>query len=98
MKIILLVNRAVLPAVMLAALSLSACAGMSEGRSQRIAEKAQERFAAADLDHDGSLSRDEASRGTPRLAQHFDEVDTDHDGRLSRAEIIAYIKQRRTSR
>jgi Ca2+-binding EF-hand superfamily protein len=90
--------RILLPAVMRATLSLSACAGMGGDRSQRIAEKAQQRFAAADLDHDGSLGRAEASQGMPRLAQHFDEIDTDHDDQLSKAEIVAYLKQRRASR
>ena len=98
MKIILPLARTIFPIAMLATLSLSACAGMSEGRSQQVAEKAQERFAAADLNHDGSLSRDEVSQGMPRLAEHFDDIDTDHDGQLSKAEIVAYIKQRRASR
>jgi Ca2+-binding EF-hand superfamily protein len=82
----------------LAALSLSACATTSESRSQKIAEKAQERFSAADSNHDGYLSRDEASAGTPRLAAHFDEIDSNGDGQLSKEEILAYLKQRRGSR
>jgi Ca2+-binding EF-hand superfamily protein len=83
--------------VVLAALSLSACAATGGSRSQKIADKAQERFSAADTNHDGYLSRDEATQGTPRLAAHFDEIDGDHDGRLSKQEIIAYIQQRRGS-
>lgn len=83
---------------MLAVLSLSACAATGGSRSQKIADKAQERFSAADTNHDGYLSRDEASQGTPRLSAHFDEIDSDHDGRLSGQEIIAYIQQRRGSR
>lgn len=90
--------RKILPAAVLAMLSLSACAGMGESRSQRIAEKAQQRFASADVNHDGYLSRDEAAQGTPRLGEHFDDIDSDRDGQLSKAEIIAYIKQRRASR
>jgi Ca2+-binding EF-hand superfamily protein len=76
--------------------SLSACA-QDSSRSQ-MAEKAKDRFASADLDHDGYLSRDEAQKGMPRLADYFDEIDTDHDGKLSSAEIVAYLKQRRASR
>jgi hypothetical protein len=33
----------------------------------------------------------------PRIAQHFDDIDVDHDGQLSKAEILAYLKQRRTA-
>jgi len=77
--------------------SLGACA-QDGSRSQRVAAKAQERFAAADANHDGQLSRDEAQKGTPRLAGHFDEIDADHDGQLSTAEILDYLKQHRGSR
>ena len=80
------------------ALGLSGCAGAREARSQQMMERAQQRFADADSDHDGRLSRDEARAGTPRLADHFDEIDSDHDGQLTTAEIVDYIKQRRGSR
>lgn len=63
-----------------------------------MADRAQQRFADADTDHDGRLSRDEARAGTPRLADHFDEIDSDHDGMLTTAEILDYIKQRRGAR
>jgi Ca2+-binding EF-hand superfamily protein len=82
----------------LAAPSLGACAAAGGSRSQAMVEKAQERFAAADINHDGYLSRDEAAQGTPRLAAHFDEIDSDHDGQLSKQEIIAFLQQRRGSR
>ncbi|MEW9623038.1 hypothetical protein [Rhodanobacter geophilus] len=78
-------------------LTLSACAS-SQSRSQRFTDKASQRFAAADANHDGYLSRDEAAQGMPRLAEHFDEIDTDHDGQLSKTEILAYIQQRRAAR
>jgi Ca2+-binding EF-hand superfamily protein len=81
----------------LSTLTLSACAG-SDARNQKIAEKAKERFTAADTNHDGLLSQEEANQGMPRLAEHFAEIDTDHDGQLSPAEILSYIQQRRGSR
>lgn len=76
---------------------LAACA-QDGSRAQRFAAKAQERFAAADANHDGLISRDEAQQGMPRIAQHFDDVDTDHDGQLSREELAAYLKSLRASR
>ena len=54
----------------LSTLALSACAG-SDARAQKIAQKAKDRFAAADTNHDGQLSQDEANQGMPRLATHF---------------------------
>jgi Ca2+-binding EF-hand superfamily protein len=80
------------------ALALCGCATATGSRSQQFAERAQQRFAQADLDRDGQLSRDEAEQGTPRLAGHFDEIDSDHDGLLSTAEILSYLKQRRGGR
>jgi len=81
----------------LSTLALSACAG-NDTRTQKIAEKAKERFNAADTNHDGQLSQDEANQGMPRLAAHFAEIDTNKDGQLSIDEIVAYIQQRRGSR
>ena len=81
----------------LSTLALSAYAG-SDARAQKIAQKAKDRFAAADANHDGQLSQDEANEGMPRLAEHFAEIDTDSNGQLSTAEIVAYIQQRRGSR
>lgn len=80
------------------ALGLSACASARANRSSQMADRAQQRFAQADLDGDGQLSREEARQGTPRLADHFDEIDSDRDGKLSTGEILAYLKQRRGQR
>lgn len=80
------------------ALTLCGCAAASGSRSEQFAQRAQQRFADADLDRDGQLSREEAKQGTPRLAEHFDEIDSDHDGLLSSAEILSYLKQRRGAR
>jgi hypothetical protein len=46
------------------------------------------RFADADTDHDGRLSRTEA-RAAPYVARHFDAIDADHDGYVTRAELRA---------
>jgi hypothetical protein len=80
------------------ALGLSACATAQRARSQQMIERAQQRFADADTDHDGRLSRAEAEAGTPRLAAHFDEIDGDRDGMLTTAEIAGYLRQHRGNR
>ena len=53
------------------------------------AKKIAQRFAKADTNGDGYLSRDEAKKGFPFLAMHFDRFDTDGDGRWSLAEVTA---------
>lgn len=85
---------AALFAIALSSLAVSACAG-SETRNQTIAEKARERFAAADTNHDGLLDPDEAAKGMPRIAPHFAEIDSNKDGLLSPTEILDWIQLRR---
>nr|WP_225590947.1 hypothetical protein [Pseudoxanthomonas sp. PXM03] len=53
-----------------------------------------ERFAAADKDRDGSLSRDEV-KDNSRLAGRFDALDSNKDGALSREELAAGKPSRR---
>ena len=46
-----------------------------------------ERFDAADTNHDGSLDREEA-KAMPMLSQYFDEVDANKDGKVTRQEYF----------
>jgi Ca2+-binding EF-hand superfamily protein len=46
-----------------------------------------ERFNAADANHDGGLDREEA-KNMPMLSQYFDEIDTNHDGKVTRQEYF----------
>ena len=46
-----------------------------------------QRFYAADADHDGGLDRDEA-RNMPMLSKYFDEVDANKDGKVTRQEYF----------
>lgn len=52
------------------------------------------RFAKADTDGDGWLTREEA-KAMPRVATHFDDIDTDHDGKVSMEEIGRYLAAQR---
>lgn len=56
------------------------------GSSQSQLEK---EFRAADLDHDGELSRDEARRAKLSYSQQFDEIDADHNGLVTLFELGA---------
>jgi len=46
-----------------------------------------ERFNAADANHDGGLDRQEAKQ-MPMLSMYFDEVDANHDGKVTRQEYF----------
>src|SRR5262245_36625123 len=48
------------------------------------------RFARADTDRNGVLSRAEVERGLPGMAPHFDEIDRNRDGNLSPEELRAW--------
>lgn len=63
----------------------------SSARAAHAREKFEERFNAADTDHDGLLSRDEAQRGMPNVYKHFDEIDTARRGQVSKEEIGAFM-------
>ena len=77
---------------------LAARAGERGAHREAAAEKLREKFQAADIDHDGFLTRDEAAHGMPRVGAHFDEADTDRDGKLSQAEVGAYVAALRAAR
>ncbi len=53
------------------------------------------RFAAADADRNGALSRAEVERSLPRLAPRFDALDGNRDGNLSPQELRARAGDRR---
>ncbi|WP_187775727.1 EF-hand domain-containing protein [Luteimonas suaedae] len=56
-------------------------------RRAEMAERADQRFAAADLNGDGKLSRVEVEEKMPRLARNFAWMDESRDGFLSREEL-----------
>ena len=60
---------------------------VAQQRKAEHAQRAQERFAAADLNRDGKLSRVEVSEKMPRLAKSFAFLDEDRDGYLTRADL-----------
>lgn len=45
------------------------------------------RFSAADINHDGGLDQDEAAN-MPMLAKYFSEVDSNHNGKVTRQEYF----------
>jgi len=52
------------------------------------------RFAEADKDHNGQLTRDECSAGMPRIYRGFDQIDTEKKGYITLDQIIAFVASR----
>jgi Ca2+-binding EF-hand superfamily protein len=50
----------------------------------------EEKFKAADKDHDGKLTLAEAKAGMPRVAKGFDKIDKDKKGYLTVDQIKAF--------
>jgi hypothetical protein len=49
-----------------------------------------ERFKAADVDHDGKLTREEAKAGMPEVYKRFDKIDARKRGYVTERQIGAY--------
>lgn len=62
----------------------------AQGNMQQMLET---RFAAADVNHDGKLTREEAQAGMPRVAAHFDEIDTTHQGYVTLGQIEQFAAE-----
>lgn len=58
----------------------------AEKRDKEIEEK----FKAADKDHDGKLTLAEAKAGMPRVAKGFDKIDKDKKGYITVDQIKAF--------
>ncbi|RPE81157.1 EF-hand domain-containing protein [Vulcaniibacterium tengchongense] len=56
-------------------------------RQAEFARRAEQRFAAADLNRDGRLSKVEVGEKMPRLAKAFAFLDEDRDGYLTRRDL-----------
>ena len=53
----------------------SGCPGAGAERRQELQQTLQERFAGADPNLDGQLTREEANGNMPLVARHFEEID-----------------------
>ena len=66
-----------------------------DDRKQRAAADLQKRFAAADANGDGKLTREEANGKMPRVYEHFDEIDKNKRGCVTIDDIRAFMVERR---
>ena len=84
-------------ALVLAWIAASAAAQDAD-HAKHMAAEMQKRFAAADKNGDGRLTRDEAQSGMPFVYKHFDEIDTIEQWYVELAEIAAFARRRRAAR
>ena len=88
--------------IVVAALILPATAALVQaadpGRAAQMNAELQKRFAAADANGDGQLTRDEAKGKMPMVYKRFDDIDTAHKGTVTLADIQAYAIAQRTAR
>jgi len=67
-------------------------------RAQQMAAEMQKRFAAADANADGKLTKDEAKGKMPFVYKHFDEIDSAHGGAVTLADIAAFARTKQAAR
>jgi hypothetical protein len=86
------------------AAALLVCAAASFAQSvdpaphQQMGAVMQKRFAAADINGDGKLTKEEAKGKMPFVYKHFDEIDTSHSGTVTLADIAAFAQARQAAR
>jgi hypothetical protein len=56
-----------------------------------------QRFAAANVTHDGRLTRQQAQAGMPRVAENFDAIDIDQKGFVTLPEIRTFITRQQAA-
>ena len=84
-------------ALVLVSIAAGAAAQDSD-RARQVAAEMQKRFAAADKNGDGRLTKEEAEAGMPQVYKHFDEIDKAKQGSITLAEIAAYAREKRAAR
>jgi len=67
------------------------------GRAQQMAAEMQKRFATADANGDGKLTRDEAKGKMPYVYKHFDEIDGARSGAVTLADIAAFARSKQAA-
>jgi hypothetical protein len=93
--------KAPIVALLLAGSAFATCAQVGAGGSSGMARAEQmrtelhKRFATADVNVDGHLTRDEAKGKMPWVYRNFDAIDTSHSGSVTMEQIEAYAMSQR---
>lgn len=72
----------------------AAAQGADLARQDKMTAELHKRFAAADTNADGRLSRDEAKGGMPRVYSNFDAIDAEKTGSVSLEQIAAFAAKK----
>ena len=67
-------------------------------RMQKARNELQKRFAAADLNKDGKLTREEAQAKMPMVYKNFDAIDTSKSGAITAGDIGAFMASKKGAR
>ena len=84
--------------IALGAVAATAHAAPYAERAQKMQAELQKRFAVADANGDGRLTKEEARRGMPMVYKHFDEIDAARSGGVTLADIAAFARSQRGAR
>ena len=55
----------------------------------------KERFAAADANHDGKLTKEESKDKMPKVYEHFDEIDSARKGSVTPRDVGKWMRSQR---
>ena len=83
----------VLRAIVFASLALSFSELRADINRDTLATL-KSRFAAADKNGDGRLTREECQAGMPRMYRGFDRIDSDKKGYITLEQIISFVASR----
>jgi hypothetical protein len=84
--------------VLLAMMPLAVSAQDAGQRAARFNEVLEKRFAVADSNGDGQLTRDEAAAGMPKVYHNFDAIDRERKGVISLDQIRRVVVERAANR
>lgn len=80
--------------VVAGALAVASGYAQADADADKRDKDIEERFKAADKDHDGKLTLIEAKAGMPRIAKGFDKIDKDKKGYITVDQIKAFAASR----
>ncbi|HVY23250.1 MAG TPA: EF-hand domain-containing protein [Steroidobacteraceae bacterium] len=71
--------------------TMTSAMGAHSDRAAQMRAKLEERFAKADTNGDGKLTKEEARAGMPRVYSNFDSIDADQVGYVTLEQIERFI-------
>jgi Ca2+-binding EF-hand superfamily protein len=83
---------------LLLVLAATGCAQAQGQRGARMMQQLEQRFASADRDHDGRLTREEARQGMPWAERNFDAIDTTRSGAIDLAQLKNFARAQGSQR